>query len=213
MTDAALRRTYDRLAREYDRRWSRYTTKTLTFLKFWACPSPQAAILDIGCGTGEFERLVLGEHPEQRMAGIDVSAKMLEVAAQKCQAYPNVSFHAASAADLPFPDHSFDVVVSASALHYFDQPEASLAEMRRVVKQNGAVVILDWCKDFFWCRLFDIVLKLIEPGYQRCYTQRELHLLLASAKLDIRSATRARFGLIWGLMIARATNKSEQQGY
>ena len=56
---------------------------------------------------------------------------MLEIAREKCQAYPNVTFCAASSSALPFPDHSFDMVVSASALHYFDQPEESLREMRR----------------------------------------------------------------------------------
>ena len=207
MTDEAVRRQYDRLASGYDQRWSRYITKTLTFLKSWASVPPEATILDIGCGTGEFERLVLCEQPEQRMVGVDISGKMLELAQQKCQAYPNVTFCIASASRLPFPDRNFDVVVSASALHYFDEPDVSLAEMRRVVKPGGSVVILDWCKDYLLCRLFDIVLKLIEPAYQRCYTQREFHRLLASAQFNIQSARKARFGLVWGLMIATAVDR------
>jgi ubiquinone/menaquinone biosynthesis C-methylase UbiE len=197
-----VRQQHDRLAEAYDRRWSRYLSQTLTFLKTWASVPPWAAVLDIGCGTGEFERLVLSEHPEQRMVGIDLSAKMLEIARQKCQAYPNITFCAASASALPFPDHTFDMIVSASALHYFDQPELSLREMRRVLKPGGSVVIIDWCKDYLLCRLFDIVLKLIEPAFQRCYTQREFHQLLGATQFDIQSAKRVRFGLIWGLMIA-----------
>jgi len=160
MTDP-VRQQHDRLAGVYDRRWGRYIARTLTFLKTWASITPRAAVLDIGCGTGEFERLVLRDHPEQRMVGVDLSVKMLEVARQKCQAYPNVTFCTASAAALPFPDYSFDVVVSASALHYFDQPEMSLKEMRRVLKPGGSAVIMDWCKDYFLCRLLDIALKLI----------------------------------------------------
>lgn len=208
MSDVAVRQQHDRLARGYDQRWSRYITQTLTVLKSSASIPPQAAVLDIGCGTGQFERLVLGEHPEQRMVGVDLSEKMLAIAQQKCQAYPNVAFCIASASALPFPDHSFDVVVSASALHYFDQPEVSLAEMRRVVKPGGSVVILDWCKDYLLCRLFDIVLKLIEPAYQCCYTQREFHRLLASAQFDTQSARKVRIGLVWGLMIATALDRS-----
>jgi ubiquinone/menaquinone biosynthesis C-methylase UbiE len=123
MTDLAVRLQHDRLARVYDRRWSRYISQTLTLLKTWASIQPKAAVLDIGCGTGEFERLVLSEQPEQRMVGVDLSVKMLEIAREKCQAYPNVTFCTANASALPFPDHSFDMVVSASALHYFDQPE------------------------------------------------------------------------------------------
>ncbi len=116
---------------------------------------------------------MLSKHPEQRMVGVDLSVKMLEIAQQKCQACPNVTFCDASSSALPFPDHSFDMVVSASALHYFDQPEVSLGEMRRVLKPSGSVVVMDWCKDYLLCRLFDIALQLIEPAYQRCYTQRE----------------------------------------
>ena len=69
MTDEAVRRQYDQLARRYDQRWSGYITKTLTFIKFWASIPPQATVLDIGCGTGEFERLVLCEQRAQRMVG------------------------------------------------------------------------------------------------------------------------------------------------
>jgi ubiquinone/menaquinone biosynthesis C-methylase UbiE len=208
MTDRSVRQQHDRLARVYDQRWSRYISQTLTFLKTWASISPQAAVLDVGCGTGEFERLVLSEHPAQRMVGVDLSVKMLEIAQQKCQAYPNVAFCNASASALPFPDHSFDIVVSASALHYFDQPEVSLGEMRRVLKPGGSVVIMDWCKDFLLCGLFDIALKLIEPACQRCYTQREFHHLLTSAQFDIQSARKVRIGLVWGLMIATAADRS-----
>jgi ubiquinone/menaquinone biosynthesis C-methylase UbiE len=207
MTDP-VRQQYDGLAGVYDRRWSRYISRTLAFLKTWASIQPRAMILDIGCGTGEFERLLLSEHPEQRMVGVDLSVKMLEMARQKCQAYPNVTFCTANAAALPFPDRSFDVVVSASALHYFDQPEMSLREMRRVLKPGGSAVIMDWCKDYFLCRLLDVALKLIEPAYRQCYTQREFHRLLGAAQLDIRSARKVRFGLVWGLMIATTADRS-----
>jgi ubiquinone/menaquinone biosynthesis C-methylase UbiE len=131
---------------------------------------------------------------------------MLGIAQQKCQAHPNVTFCIASAAALPFADHSFDMVVSASALHYFDQPALSLREMRRVLKPGGSAVILDWCKDYLVCRLFDLVLKLIEPAYQQSYTQPEFHQLLTAAQFEIQSSGRVRFGLVWGLMIATVVN-------
>jgi ubiquinone/menaquinone biosynthesis C-methylase UbiE len=149
---------------------------------------------------------MLSEHLKQRIVGVDLSAKMLEIAREKCQAHPNVTFCIASAAALPFADQSFDVVVSASALHYFDQPVMSLGEMRRVLKPGGSVVILDWCKDYLVCRLFDLVLKLIEPAYRQSYTQMEFHRLLAAAQFEIQSARRVQFGLVWGLMIATAVS-------
>jgi ubiquinone/menaquinone biosynthesis C-methylase UbiE len=142
------------------------------------------------------------------MVGIDISEKMLGFARKKCSAYQNATFVKANAATLPFPDRSFDLVVSASSLHYFDQPGASLAEMRRVVMPSGSVVILDWCRDYLTCRLFDLVLKRIERGYQSCYTQHEFHRLLSSAGFAIQSARKIKFGLIWGMMIAVAVPKA-----
>lgn len=205
MSETKVREQYDQLATVYDQRWSGYVANTLSFLKSWAQISPQASVLDIGCGTGEFEQLVLAEHPTQQMLGVDISEKMLSVAKQKCHAYPHVSFHTASASALPFVNHSFDVIISASSFHYFDNPQAVLAEMKRVLKPDGTVVILDWCKDYLLCRLCDIVLKVFDPAYKQCYTQAEFHDLLTAAGFNIYRATKVRFGLVWGLMVATAT--------
>lgn len=204
MTETIVRDQYDQMAAVYDQRWSCYVANTLSFLKSWANIPPEATVLDIACGTGEFERLLLTEHPTQQMVGVDISEKMLEIAKQKLHAYPNISFHTAPASALPFASKSFDVIVSASSFHYFDDPDAALAEMKRVLKPDGTVVILDWSRDYLLCRICDIVLKIVDPAYKQCYTQDEFHRLLASAGFNIRCATRVRFGVVWGLMIAAA---------
>jgi ubiquinone/menaquinone biosynthesis C-methylase UbiE len=198
---------YDKLAADYDRRWRWYIAQTLAFLKASISFDPSERILDIGCGTGELERLILSENPEQRIIGIDISEKMLGLARKKCSTYSTATFLRANASALPFPDHSFDLVVSASAFHYFDPPMACLREMRRVLAPRGSAVILDWCKDYLTCRLFDLVLKRIEPGYYACYTQRDFHRLLISAGFEIRSAGKVRFGWTWGLMKAVGGSK------
>lgn len=205
MAETVVRQQYDRMADIYDQRWSTYIAKTLSFLKTWAQISPQATVLDIGCGTGEFERLVLSEHPTQQIIGVDISQNMLAIAQQKCHAYPNVSFHLSSATALPFANHSFDVVVCANAFHYFDDPHTALGEVKRVLKSNGTVVILDWCKDYFLCRVCDFVLKFVDPAYKQCYTQDEFHRLLTSAQFNVNSATKVRFGVVWGLMAVMCT--------
>lgn len=207
MTETKVRNQYDRMATAYDQRWSNYLTNTLSFLKTWAQISPQAAVLDIGCGTGEFERLVVTEHPMQKMVGVDISEKMLAIARQKLHAYPNLCFCTAPAAALPFTNNSFDIIVSASSFHYFDDP-AALAEMKRVLKPGSKVVILDWCKDYLLCRLCDILLKIIDPAYKQCYTQTEFHHLLDCAGFSISCATKVCFGLVWGLMVATAKLRS-----
>ncbi|WP_409197272.1 class I SAM-dependent methyltransferase [Chroococcidiopsis cubana] len=205
MTKTTVREQYDRMAAKYDRRWNSYITNTLSFLQDWAQISFQDKVLDIGCGTGEFERLVLTQQPTQEIIGVDISEKMLTIACQKLHAYPNVSFHTAPASALPFGDRSFDIVVSASSFHYFEDPVAALVEMKRVLQPHGRVVILDWCKDYLLCRLCDLVLKFFDPAYQQCYTEAEFHHLLELAGFDIHRATRFRFNVVWGMMVATAT--------
>lgn len=204
MNETLIREQYDQMADVYDQRWNNYIAKTLSFLKNWTQISPEAAVLDIGCGTGEFERLLLTENPQQVITGVDISEKMLLMAKQKCRTYPNVSFRTASVSALPFADNSFDVVVSASAFHYFDDPTLALKEIKRVLKPEGRVIILDWCKDYLLCRICDFVLKFFDPAYRQCYTQKEFHRLLISAQFELRRTTKFRFGVVWGMMIAEA---------
>jgi ubiquinone/menaquinone biosynthesis C-methylase UbiE len=204
MTEIKVRNQYDQLAATYDQRWSRYIADTLSFLKTWAQISPTDLVLDVACGTGEFERLILAEHPAQRMVGVDISEEMLAIARQKLHQYPSVSFQTASASVLPFPNHYFDLVISANAFHYFEDPGAALAEMKRVLKSDGKLIILDWCKDSLVFRAYDFWLKMTDPAHQKCYTQAEFHNLLTAVGFKISSATKVRPGILWKLMAAAA---------
>ena len=208
MSETTVRKQYNQLAAVYDVRWRDYIVNTLSFLKTWVEISPTDTVLDIACGTGEFERLLLTEYSSQQIVGIDISEKMLAIAKLKCSAYPQVSFQMASALRLPFDSNSFDVIVSANSFHYFDEPLAALKEMRRVLKPDGKVVILDWCKDYLVCKICDLLLKIFDPAYKQCYTQKEFHSLLQDANFAVCRATKIRFGVVWGLMVATAKLKT-----
>ena len=199
-----VRQQYDRLAAIYDRRWSYYITNTLEFLKDWVQIPVGGTILDVACGTGEFERLILADHPQQRMIGVDLSENMLAIAQAKFDRYPHIQFQRASVESLPLPDQSVDLAVSANAFHYFRDPQTALAEMSRVVKPGGHVVILDWCRDYWVCQVCDWVLEQIDPAHHQCLTQEELHCHLSTTRLNVEQSSRYRFGLIWGLMVATA---------
>ncbi len=209
MTETTVRKQYDQLAAVYDLFWRRYIANTLSFLKSWAEISPLDIVLDVGCGTGEFERLLLAEYSSLQIVGVDISEKMLAIAKQKCSIYPQVSFELASASALPFNSDSFDVIVSASSFHYFDDPLAALTEIKRVLKPDGKVVILDWCKDYLGCKIYDVILRIFDPAYQQCYTQDEFHHLLEEANFAVdRARRKIRFGVMWELMVATAKIKA-----
>lgn len=202
--ETLVQQQYDRLAAVYDQRWQFYITNTLSFLVDWAQVQPTATVLDVACGTGELERLLTAEHPDQAITGVDFSDQMLAIARPKFANHPAVTFQQASASALPWPQPEFDVVLCANAFHYFDSPGQVLAEMQRVLHPGGRVVILDWCRDFLVCRLCDWVLSRFDPAHKNCYTEAELHEFLRTAGYRIQRSQRVRFGLIWGLMAVEA---------
>lgn len=148
LSEQKVNQQYDKMASWYDRRWQGYIDKTLAFCVDWSQISEGERVIDVACGTGEFAKLILQRNSTQQISGIDLSANMLQVARQKCRAYPNVEFQQAKADKLPFSAESFDVIVCASAFHYFDEPQLALSDMKRVLKPQGRLIILDWCRDF-----------------------------------------------------------------
>ncbi|MGF1461400.1 MAG: class I SAM-dependent methyltransferase [Leptolyngbyaceae cyanobacterium] len=202
--EGLVQQQYDRWAAIYDQRWRFYIHNTLSFLLDWVPVNTGDHVLDVACGTGELERRLVTRHPDLAISGVDFSSEMLAIAQQKCADLPTVSFQVASATALPWQSGEFDWVICANAFHYFDAPQLALAEMQRMLKPSGRVVILDWCRDFWVCRLCDWVLGWLDPAHKNCYTEAELHDLLALAEYRIERSQRLRFGLIWGLMAVEA---------
>jgi SAM-dependent methyltransferase len=97
---------------------------------------PNPRILDAGCGTG---RNLLMLDPFGRPCGIDLNALGLSFAARKGRR----TVARATVTDLPFPDQTFDLVTSFDVLYALDdgQEVAAFAEMARVLRPGGAVVI------------------------------------------------------------------------
>ena len=95
MKETIVREQYNERASIYDRRWSGYLAKTLSFLKNWTQISPSETVLDVACGTGELEKLLLQENPQQRITGVDISEEMLNTAKQKLSTYPQVFWQTA----------------------------------------------------------------------------------------------------------------------
>jgi len=202
--DPSVPDQYDAWARSYDLFWARYVNKTIPVLKKTADVGADERVLDVACGTGEFERRLLEDVPEAQVVGVDLAPGMIERARAKFGGAPGVQFEQADAHDLPFPDDAFDVLVCASTFHYFTHPAQVLREARRVLRPGGRLVVLDWCRDFWTCRVMDGVLKRIDPAYDTCYTLDELTTLIERAGLRTQYTFRYRFDLVWGMMVATA---------
>jgi SAM-dependent methyltransferase len=100
---------------------------------------PGRRILDVGCGAGA----ALG--PAARTAstavGIELSPGM---AARAREAVPGAEVIVGDAAELPFPDASFDVVISAFTIFFMPDPTAALRESARVLAPGGRMLLATW---------------------------------------------------------------------
>jgi ubiquinone/menaquinone biosynthesis C-methylase UbiE len=105
---------------------------------------------------------------------------------------------------LPWPASSVDVIVSCSSFHYWADPEQALREVRRVLRPGGRLVITDWCSDYWVCRVFDAVLRLLDPTHSRIYGQARCRRLLDSAGLTDVEVESYRVPWPWGMMTATA---------
>lgn len=107
-----------------------------------------AAVLDIGCGTGTLTRQIYDALPAaapRRVCGVDAAEAMIAVANRKAGDRPGLEFAAALAEELPYPDASFDRVLSTFFFHHLnvDLKIQSLAEIWRVLRPGGQAAILD----------------------------------------------------------------------
>ena len=107
---------------------------------------PGHRVLEIGCGTGNLALLVKRLHPDAEVVGLDPDPKALARARRKAgrKALP-VRLDLGFAQELPYPDASFDRVLSAFMFHHLgpDDKEKALREVRRVLKPGGSLHLLD----------------------------------------------------------------------
>lgn len=96
--------------------------------------------MDVGCGTGNYT-LALAQRGIQAL-GVDLSAAMLAVAINKAKkAKLLAAYMQADAEYLPFSAESFDLVVSVTTLEFVVSPQAAVAEMVRVLRPSGRLVV------------------------------------------------------------------------
>ncbi len=105
---------------------------------------PGFRVLDVGSGPAHqvFEMSsVMGN--SGRIDGVDAAESALDIARQRCSELDNVNFQLGDASNLPFDDATFDAVMSSQVFEYLDDVSGAIAEMFRVLKSGGGVLIHD----------------------------------------------------------------------
>lgn len=135
-------------------------------------------ILDVATGTADLAIAETRLQPD-KIIGVDISEKMLDVGREKIKKYPNIELQTGDSENLQFPENTFDAVSVSFGVRNFENVPAGLSEMHRVLKPKGKVFILEFSKPsnwlvqklyyFYFCNVLPFVGKLISKD-ARAYT-------------------------------------------
>ena len=147
-------------------------------------------ILEIGCGAG---LLCLELAKAAKMVvGIDISHFVLDFArtVQEYLQYQNVSFQVGDAENLMFRDETFDLIVCSEVLEHLLAPEKALAEIRRVLKADGSVILSTPCA----ASLSDMTMGIFRIFNKQLEAEKNVHFDKKTYFAVKRSARQHRFG-------------------
>ena len=132
-------RFYDTIAGDFDRTMNRYDLETRLKVVFGRLLGGEALagarLLDAGCGTGWFSAAAVRRRA--RTVALDLGRGLLDRAGEKCSA----ARVQGSALALPFPDGTFDIVVSSEMIEHTPSPRRAVGELLRVLKPSGLLAL------------------------------------------------------------------------
>jgi len=108
---------------------------------------PGQRVLDLGCGTGTLTILIKQTYPDVEVIGLDGDLTVLALARTKAEkAGVSLALHTGMAFQLPYPDHTFDRVLTSLVLHHLttENKQRALHEVARVLQPGGALYVLDF---------------------------------------------------------------------
>lgn len=183
---------YDKFAASYDRAFAPFERR---FLSVWRAETlshlpPHAKILEIGAGTGANFRFY---PPCECAVASEISLKMLDFARTKTNIIELIQ---ANAERLPLAENSFDAALATLVFCSIPNPAAAFAELRRVVKPNGKIVLLEHVRPnnllgWFFDGLNVLTTALIEDCFNRQTAK-----IAAESGLKVIEVKRKAFGIV-----------------
>lgn len=137
---------------------------------------PADRVLDLACGPGIVTEALapVASH----VYGLDATPAMIDAARQRLAAagYTNVEFRVGAAEQLPWPDAHFDAVVTRLSIHHFREPAVVLQEIRRVLRPDGRLVVVDIVSSEVAeeATLHNALERLRDPSHVRMLSHAEL---------------------------------------
>lgn len=146
-------------------------------------PTRQDSVLDLACGPG-LVACAFARHAGQ-VTGIDITPAMLEQAAkrQQKQGLDNLLWQLGDVQALPYTDNSFSLVITRYSFHHFQQPQQALAEMIRVCRPGGTVLVADVALPPEKAAAYDRLEIIRDPSHTHALTTAEFSSLFLNSGL------------------------------
>ena len=140
-----------------------FTTTVAAHLVRFANIRADELVLDVGTGTGV--AAVTAARTGARVSALDLTPELLVEAREngRIAGHPEIAWQEGDAETLPYPDASFDVVVSQFGHMFAPRPEVVVAEMRRVLKPTGRVAFATWPPEHLVGRMFALISRYSPP--------------------------------------------------
>jgi ubiquinone/menaquinone biosynthesis C-methylase UbiE len=165
-------------------------------------------VLNVACGAAHVsEEIAPNVH---QVVGVDLTPDLLALGSERLRTrrVHNVLLQLGDAADLPFVDDSFDLVVCRTALHHFPEAAAALAQMGRVCRPGGRVAVSDMVAPSGGLRArFDEVQRLLDPSHVSALLDEELIALVAEQVGPVTHTTGATLSFPLDAMMTDAADR------
>jgi SAM-dependent methyltransferase len=134
-----------------------FTTPVAAHLVRFAGIRPGESVLDVGTGTGVVA--VTAARAGARVSALDLTPELLVEARENSRiaGHPEIAWQEGDVENLPYPDGSFDVVVSQFGHMFAPRAETAVGEMRRVLKSGGRVAFATWPPEHLVGRMFTLI--------------------------------------------------------
>jgi ubiquinone/menaquinone biosynthesis C-methylase UbiE len=131
-------------------------------------------VLDVGCGTGVFAAKVREAVPAAKVWGIDLVADMLTQGRARWRHHAgHVQPAQADSERLPFASGTFDVVTCANSFHHYPHQDRAVAEMHRVLRPGGRLMLIDGYRDAPWgWFIYDVCVAGVEGDVHHASARR-----------------------------------------
>jgi SAM-dependent methyltransferase len=133
--------SFEVAAESYDRYMGRYSRELAPRLIEFAGVSPGMQVLDVGCGAGALTEALARRVGAERVAAADPSRPLVSAARERVR---GADVREAPAETLPWPDDSFDAVLSQLVLNFMADARAGVGEMRRVARPGAVLASCTW---------------------------------------------------------------------